>query len=59
MSMASLARQSKKKRKAAFRKLKKLAKIIRSHGRRYGDLLMEYRKEKTNLSEADADSGKI
>jgi hypothetical protein len=54
MSMTSLARQSKKKRKAAFRKLKKLAKIIRSHGRRYGDLLMEYREEKTDLSEAEA-----
>lgn len=54
MSMTSLARQSKKKRKAAFRKLKKLAKIIRSHGRRYGDLLIEYREEKTDLSEAEA-----
>ncbi|MEA3229954.1 MAG: hypothetical protein U9P44_03490 [archaeon] len=54
MSMTSLARQSKKKRKAAFRKLKKLAKIIRSHGRRYSDLLMEYREEKTDLSEAEA-----
>lgn len=54
MSMASLARQSKKKRKAAFRKLKKLAKIIRSHGRRYSDLLMEYREEKTDLSEGEA-----
>lgn len=54
MSMASLARQSKKKRKAAFRKLKKLAKVIRTHGRRYADLLMEYREEKTDLSEAEA-----
>jgi hypothetical protein len=54
MSMKSLARQSKKKRKAAFRKLKKLAKIIRSHGRRYGDLLVKYREEKTDLSEAEA-----
>jgi hypothetical protein len=54
MSMTSLARQSKKKRKAAFRKLKKLANIIRSHGRKYSDLLMEYREEKTDLSEAEA-----
>ena len=54
MSMTSLARQSKKKRKAAFRKLKKLAKVIRTHGRRYADLLMTYREEKTDLSEAEA-----
>ena len=54
MSMTSLARQSRKKRKAAFRKLKKLAKIIRTHGRRYGDLLMEYREKKTDLSEGEA-----
>jgi hypothetical protein len=54
MSMTSLARQSKKKRKAAFRELKKLAKIIRSHGRRYSNLLLEYREEKTDLSEAEA-----
>jgi hypothetical protein len=52
--MSSLARQSKKKRKAAFRKLKKLAKVIRTHGRRYACLLMEYREEKTDLSEAEA-----
>jgi len=54
MSMTSLARQNKKKRKAAFRKLKNLAKVIRTHGTRYADLLMEYREEKTDLSEAEA-----
>jgi hypothetical protein len=54
MSMTSLARQSKKKRKAAFRKLKQLAKIIRTHGKRYGDLLMEHYEEKTDLTEAEA-----
>lgn len=56
MSMTSLAqdRQSKKKRKAVFRKLKKMAGIIRAHGRRYADLLMDNREEKTNLSEAEA-----
>ena len=54
MSMTSLARQSKKKRKAAFRKLKKIAKVIRAHGTRYADLLIEYRDEKTDLSEAEA-----
>ncbi len=53
MSMTSLARQSKKKRKAAFRKLKKLAKVIRTHGKRYGDLLMEHYEEKTDLSEPE------
>ena len=54
MSMTSLARQSRKKRKTAFRKLKKLAEVIRKHGRRYADLLMMYREEKTDLSEAEA-----
>ena len=54
MSMTSLARQSKKKRKAAFRKLKKLANIIRTHGKKYGNLLMEHYEEKTDLSEAEA-----
>ena len=56
MSMTSLSRdrQSKKKRKAVFRKLKKMAGIIRAHGRRYADLLMDKREEKTDLSEAEA-----
>lgn len=54
MSMTSLARQSKKKRKSAFRKLKKLANIIRAHGTKYADLLMMYHEEKTDLSEAEA-----
>ena len=56
MSMTSLARdrQSKKKSKTVFRKLKKMAGIIRAHGRRYADLLMEQREEKTDLSEAEA-----
>ena len=53
MSMTSLARQSKKKRKTAFRQLKKLANIIRTHGKRYGNLLMEHYEEKTDLSEAE------
>lgn len=53
MSMTSLARQCKKKRKAAFRKLKKLANIIRTHGKKYGDLLMQGFEEKTDLSEAE------
>ena len=55
MSMASLSRQSVKKRKAAFRRLKKLARIIRTHGRRYADLLMAFREESTDLSEAEAE----
>ena len=54
MSMTSLARQSKAKRKKAFRELKTLAKVIRAHGRRYADLLITYREEKTDLSEAEA-----
>ena len=54
MSMTSLARQSKKKRKVAFRQLKKMAQVIRAHGRRYGNLLMEHYEEKTDLSEAEA-----
>ena len=55
MSMTSLARQSKSKRKAVFRKLKKLAKVLRTHGRKYADLSLEHREANTDLSEGEAD----
>lgn len=56
MSMTSLSRnrQGAKQRKTVFRKLKKMAAVIRAHGEKYAKLLLDQRQEKTDLSEAEA-----
>ncbi|MCP4343296.1 MAG: hypothetical protein GY799_31575, partial [Desulfobulbaceae bacterium] len=54
ITSASRNRKEKKGRKKCFRKLKKMAKVIREHGCRYADLLRAERAEKTDLTEAEA-----
>ena len=56
MSMTSVSRnrRGRKEQKKVFRKLRKLANVIRKHGQRYADLLIAQREEKTDLSESQA-----
>lgn len=54
MTSSSRNRRGKKEQKKVFRKLKKLAAVIRQHGQRYADFLIAEREEKTDLSEAEA-----
>jgi hypothetical protein len=55
ITSASRNRGAAKKRKKIFRKLKKMAQVIRKHGCKYADLLRTERAEHTDLSEAEAD----
>src|SRR3989339_595604 len=56
MSMTSLSRDRRtgRERKTVFRKLKRMAGIIRTHGVRYAELLIKNREKDTDLSEAEA-----
>jgi len=55
ITSASRNRCANKERKKCFRKIKKIAKVIRRHATRYVALLKVERVEKTDLSEAEAD----
>lgn len=54
ITSASRNRGAKKERKKCFRKLKKVAQVIRKHACRYADLLRMERAERTDLTEAEA-----
>jgi hypothetical protein len=54
ITSASRNRGAKKERKKCFRKLSRMATIIRKHACRYGALLKTERAERTDLTEAEA-----